>query len=167
MTSQEVFITRLRRQRERSRVTLESIGQATRVRLDMLEALERGDLHAWPKGLYARAWVRGYAEAVGLEPDDIVEEFCRLFPHADRRSADTMNDLAAILDLPANFVSDGADGLLHGRRGGDRPVPISALSWRDRLARAVQIVADVRRARELPARLLESWRTLRPSRRAS
>ena len=66
----------------------------------MFEALEANDLSAWPRGLYARAWVRTYACAVGLDPIDTVDEFCRLFPQGDRRGHVTMHDIAASSPRP-------------------------------------------------------------------
>ena len=69
MTPQEAFVTRLRRHRQRNRISLDEIAAETRVKKEMFEALEANDLSAWPRGLYARAWVRTYACAVGLDPD--------------------------------------------------------------------------------------------------
>jgi cytoskeleton protein RodZ len=67
MTEQETFITRLRRHRERNRIPLEAISRDTRVKLELLEGLEKNDLSAWPRGLYARAYIRAYAAAIGLD----------------------------------------------------------------------------------------------------
>jgi len=156
---------RLRRHRERRRIKLAEIAESLRIKLERLEGLERGDLSAWPKGLYARSWVRAYAEAVGLEPDETINEFCQLFPHGDRRAQPTMDDLAAIVDEPPPFIDgEAVQGAKYGRRATDRVRPLPPPSFRDRVARAARIVADVRRLSELPARLAETWRTLRPSR---
>ena len=65
------------------------IARDTRIKRDLLEAFERNDLSEWPRGLYARAWMRAYATAVGLDAIDTVDEFCRLFPHGDRRMQST------------------------------------------------------------------------------
>lgn len=106
MTPQETFVTRLRRHRERNRISLEEIAAETRVRKELFEALEANDLSAWPRGLYARAWVRTYACAVGLDPIDTVDEFCRLFPHGDRRGHATMQDIAAIVASAGEFKDE-------------------------------------------------------------
>ena len=97
MTSQDTFVVRLRRHRERHRISLDDIASATRVKRELLEALERNDLAEWPRGLYARAWIRAYASAVGLDPIDTVDEFCRLFPQGDRRTHATIQEMAAIV----------------------------------------------------------------------
>ncbi len=62
MTPQETFVTRLRRHRQRNRVSLEEIAAETRVKRELIEALENNDLSEWPRGLYARALIRTYAE---------------------------------------------------------------------------------------------------------
>ena len=85
--AQETFIARLRRHRERNQISIQQIAITTRVKPELFEAFERNDLSGWPRGLYARAWIRGYATVVGLDAIDTVDEFCRLFPQGDRRMA--------------------------------------------------------------------------------
>jgi len=103
MTPQETFVTRLRRHRQRNRISLEEIAAETRVKPELLEALENNDLSEWPRGLYARAWIRAYASAVGLDPIDTVDEFCRLFPQGDRRSGATIQQIASIIAAPSEY----------------------------------------------------------------
>src|SRR5688572_6951760 len=97
MTPQETFVARLRRYRQRNAISLDEISGTTRVKRELLEALESNDLTDWPRGLYARAWIRAYASAVGLDPIDTVNEFCRLFPQGDRRAQPTMEQMASIV----------------------------------------------------------------------
>jgi hypothetical protein len=97
MSPQETFVARLRRYRQRNAISLDDISSATRVKRELLEALENNDLSDWPRGLYARAWIRAYASAVGLDPIDTVDEFCRLFPHGDRRANGTIREIASIV----------------------------------------------------------------------
>ena len=111
MTSQETFVTRLRRYRERQQIPLDEIASATRVKRELLEAFERNDLSGWPRGLYARAWVRAYASAVGLDPIDVVEEFCRLFPQGDRRTHGTIQEMASIVAHPSEYRDEVAPEL--------------------------------------------------------
>jgi hypothetical protein len=70
---------RLKRQRERAGVTLERISQSTKVPVALFAGLESGDCSRWPAGLFARAYVRSYAEAIGLNADETVEEFAAAF----------------------------------------------------------------------------------------
>jgi len=120
MTPQETFVTRLRRHRQRARVSVEEIANNLRVRPELIEALERNDLSEWPRGLYSRAWIRAYALAVDLDPVDTVEEFCRLFPQGDRRSGGTIQEIASIVAAPSEY-RDEFDHL-EGRRSGDQRV---------------------------------------------
>ncbi len=76
----ESFGTRLRVQRERQQVTLATIAEQTKIKLSLLDGLERDDVSHWPEGIFRRAFVRGYARAIGLEPEVVVREFLELHP---------------------------------------------------------------------------------------
>src|SRR5438093_13270631 len=106
MTEQEAFVTRLRRRRERNRIPLKDIAQETRVKLEVLQELERNDLSNWPRGLYARAYIRAYAAAIGLDGNDAVDEFCRLFPQGDRRTEPVIREMAVIVASQTEYRYD-------------------------------------------------------------
>ena len=74
------FGNRLRRERERRKITLESIAANTKIGLSLLQGLERGNVSRWPSGIFRRSFIRGYAQAIGLEPDEIAREFLEHFP---------------------------------------------------------------------------------------
>jgi hypothetical protein len=80
MTEQDGFGPALRRERERSGLDLHTIATATKISASLLDALERNDLSRWPGGIFRRSFVRSYAAAIGLPPDETVAEFVRLFP---------------------------------------------------------------------------------------
>lgn len=86
MTDGRSFGAWLRRERERRAVTVRAIADRTKIGATLLEALERGDVSRWPGGIYRRAFVRSYAEAIGLDADLVVANFERVFP-ADPGSA--------------------------------------------------------------------------------
>jgi hypothetical protein len=119
MNPQEMFVTRLRRHRTRTRVSIEEIATNLKIRPELLEALEKNDLSEWPRGLYSRAWIRGYALAVDLDPIDTVEEFCRLFPQGDRRAGGTIQEIASIVASPSAYRDEFSHG--QGRRSTDPP----------------------------------------------
>ena len=73
------FGERLKRQRERVGVTLQSISQTTKIPTSLFAGLERGDCSRWPAGLYSRAYIRAYADNIGINPDEAVEEFVAAF----------------------------------------------------------------------------------------
>jgi transcriptional regulator with XRE-family HTH domain len=77
--SQRAFGEALRRHRERSGVSIESIALETKISAGLLKALERGDCSRWPTGIYSRSYVRDYAVAVGLDPDDLASQFSECF----------------------------------------------------------------------------------------
>ena len=58
----------LRQARERQALTLDEVARRTRIPRRHLEALEQNSLAGLPPGMYQRAEVRAYADAVGLDP---------------------------------------------------------------------------------------------------
>lgn len=79
MSERRAFGDRMRRARERRGVTLEAIAQATKVPASLFAGLERGDCARWPAGVYSRAYVRAYAEAIGVDADEAVDDFGAAF----------------------------------------------------------------------------------------
>jgi transcriptional regulator with XRE-family HTH domain len=79
------FCARLKNERERRGTSLGDIASTTKVKASLLEALERGDVARWPKGLYRRAYFRDYVTAIGLSPDPLVAEFLDLFSEGEER----------------------------------------------------------------------------------
>jgi helix-turn-helix protein/GAF domain-containing protein len=76
----ESFGARLRQQRERQEIALVTIAEQTKIKLSLLEALERDDVSHWPAGIFRRAFIRAYAHAIGLNPDVVVREFLEAHP---------------------------------------------------------------------------------------
>lgn len=96
--SRDAFGPNLRRLRLRRGVSLTTIAEATKISTDLLAGLERNDFSRWPSGIYARAYVRQYAYAVGVDPDTTVDEFCRWFPQGDRRVHRLIREQAGIVN---------------------------------------------------------------------
>lgn len=82
VNERRAFGDRLRRQRERSNVSLETLSRATKVAVSLYAGLERGDCSRWPAGIYGRSYVKAYAEAIGLNGQDTVDEFNAVYPAA-------------------------------------------------------------------------------------
>jgi transcriptional regulator with XRE-family HTH domain len=105
----ETFGPVLRAARERKGVTLKQLAAETKLSAELWESLEENDLTRWPKRVFARSYVRDYALRVGLDADDVVNDFCRLFPEwGDRRAEHVIREKAQIIaheleweDLPA------------------------------------------------------------------
>ena len=71
---------RLRRQREDRQIPLGFIAEQTKISLSLLQGLEADDVSRWPTGIFRRSFVRSYAEAIGLDADEILKEFLERFP---------------------------------------------------------------------------------------
>ena len=56
-------------------ISLRAISSATKISLQVLEALERNDLARLPGGIFARGYIRAYAAELGLNPEEAVAEF--------------------------------------------------------------------------------------------
>lgn len=65
---------RLKAAREAQKLTLEKAFQATRIRVTYLRALEDDDLSVMPSPVQARGYLRNYAEYLGLNLDQLLEE---------------------------------------------------------------------------------------------
>jgi hypothetical protein len=87
--------------------------------------LERSDFSQWPGGLFARAFVRDYATAIGLDPDEVVDDFCRLFPVGDRRGSSLIRAQAELLGQESSYTDDPRmiPGGVDRRNGGVSPEP--------------------------------------------
>jgi len=83
MSERSSFGPELRRAREHRGLRLEEIAEQTKVSVSLYRGLENNDLSRWPSGLFRRAFVRNYASAVGLDPEDVCRRFVRLFPEHD------------------------------------------------------------------------------------
>jgi hypothetical protein len=100
MTTRSAFGPNLRRIRLHRDVSLDMIARATNVPAPLWEAFEENDLHGWPSGVLARAFVAEYARLIGEDADETVNQFCRLFPEGDRRRSHTIRDVTRLLDQP-------------------------------------------------------------------
>src|SRR5512138_370914 len=65
---------RLKAEREEQRLTLEKVFEATRIRVQYLQALEADDLSVMPSPVQARGYLRNYAEFLGLDVEQVLEE---------------------------------------------------------------------------------------------
>jgi len=98
----ESFGARLRRRREEQGIAVLTIANQTKIKVSLLEALERDDITYWPSGIFRRSFIRSYAQAIGLDADATMREFLTLYPDPAG-----VSDLAAE-ELPAEGVAVGA-----------------------------------------------------------
>jgi transcriptional regulator with XRE-family HTH domain len=145
MSERDTFGPRLRSERERRGISIETIAAVTKVGADLWLGLERNDFSKWPSGIFARAFIRDYAKAVGLDADELVDEFCRLFPQGDRRAARLIQAQAEIIGHVPSAVEDPSMVPRSGdRRASARERKFEARARRLRMApRAVAASIDV------------------------
>src|SRR5689334_5958548 len=99
IAERRAFGERLRRQRRHKNLSLTEIAASTKVGASHYAALERGDCSRWPGGVYNRAFIRAYAKAVGLDPDETATEFAEYFETAPPAPA-SPGQVEAVLDAP-------------------------------------------------------------------
>ena len=97
MSQRDAFGPNLRRIRLQRGVSLKRLADATKVPEPLWAGLERNDFSRWPNGIFARAYIREYAKAIGVDPESTVDDFCRWFPNGDRRAEATIRGQAEIV----------------------------------------------------------------------
>ncbi|MDR6224250.1 helix-turn-helix domain-containing protein [Desmospora profundinema] len=65
----------LRAARERAGLSLEDVQQQTKIQVRYLEAIERGDFQRLPGSFYGRAFIRSYAEYLGVQPMPLLKYY--------------------------------------------------------------------------------------------
>jgi cytoskeleton protein RodZ len=93
----------LREARERRGMSLRQIAASTRISVSALDAIERNDIRRLPGGIFSRAFVRGYAEEVGLDPEETVRDFVEQFP------VDAVTFGSPLVEAPATTVDRTLD----------------------------------------------------------
>ncbi|WP_281658018.1 helix-turn-helix domain-containing protein [Halobacillus sp. Cin3] len=65
---------RLKEARETKGLSLEDLQETTKIQKRYLQAIESNDFQVLPGKFYTRAFIREYASAVGLDPEQVMEE---------------------------------------------------------------------------------------------
>lgn len=73
------FGDRLRRERERRGLTLEEISLSTKIKCEMLQALEQEQFRELPGSFFSKSFLRAYARHVGLDEEETVEDYVATF----------------------------------------------------------------------------------------
>lgn len=71
---------RLREAREARNMELRDIAATTKISIGALEALEQNDFGPLPGGIFTRAFIRAYANEVGLDPEQTTRDFMAQAP---------------------------------------------------------------------------------------
>jgi len=121
----ESFGARLRQQREDKQIALSAIADETKIKLALLEALERDDVSQWPSGIFRRAYMRTYAHMIGLDPDAVLHEFLERHPE------------------PADMFTQSVDALATAEDPSKKGAPPTRL--RTMMDSAIESIAKLRR----------------------
>ncbi|WP_421901951.1 RodZ domain-containing protein [Maridesulfovibrio sp.] len=70
--------SRLKDERERQGLTIEQIMEITKVSRVNINAIESGNSKEFPHEVYAKGFIKTYAKALGLDAEEIGEEFSRI-----------------------------------------------------------------------------------------
>ena len=84
----------LRRERESRDTTLEDVAHRTRIGIQYLEALERGDFDGLPgRSGFAKLYIRIYAEVFGFDPEPVISAYDReRLEHEPRNDAEARDE---------------------------------------------------------------------------
>jgi len=124
MSGREAFGPNLRRIRLQRGVSLKELADSTKVAETLWAGLERNDFSRWPNGIFARAYVREYAKAIGVDAETTVDDFCRWFPNGDRRVAPIIKGQAAIVGhSELEWRDDVPPSVAEGDRRGAADLP--------------------------------------------
>jgi transcriptional regulator with XRE-family HTH domain len=80
-------IAELRRIRMAKGLSLTEISRRTRIGIGFLRKIEEGNLKGLPPGFYARAFVRAYSEAIGIDADVVLGTLADELPAAQAATA--------------------------------------------------------------------------------
>ncbi len=74
--------------REEKGISLEDLQRSTKIQKRYLQAIEEGRFDTLPGLFYARAFVKTYAESVGLDPEPLFEQFKKELPNPRKEAAE-------------------------------------------------------------------------------
>jgi cytoskeleton protein RodZ len=70
----------LKKARSEKGISLEQLQETTKIQKRYLVAIEEGNFNLLPGNFYVRAFVKSYSEAVGLDPDDVMQLYRNVIP---------------------------------------------------------------------------------------
>lgn len=73
----------LKNERLKKGISLDELQEITKVRTRYLKAIEDGDLKVIPALVYAKGFVKSYAEALGINGNELIQKYGYLFQEKD------------------------------------------------------------------------------------
>ena len=154
----------LREARERSGEDLMSVARKLRIRPDILESIEAGDLSNMPPRGYSRNMINAYARYLGLNPTNLVDAYLSQ-QYQDQVERARKNIRPTGFDMPSGRRHHGLREEIHAdERSQARAAAADRVSRDDALSNeyaAIEAESSRNRARRLG---LDSQRSSRASR---
>lgn len=108
---------RLKAEREDQRLTLEKVFEATRIRVQYLQALEADDLSVMPSPVQARGYLRNYAEYLGFDVEQMLQELREVNGQPDSEdvigpadiSSPPPTDIKKVDSQPASSIAESVE----------------------------------------------------------
>jgi cytoskeleton protein RodZ len=114
------FGEKLKKEREKRKITLEQISVSTKIGTRLLQALEEDKFNQLPGGIFNKGFVRAYSRFVGLDEDQTVADYLQasgdappvsteIASHEDatRENAENVGQLQASSDGPSRKIPWG------------------------------------------------------------
>ncbi|MBF8377167.1 DUF4115 domain-containing protein [Alicyclobacillus mali] len=138
----------LRARRESLGLTVEDVEERTKIRKRYIEALESGQWDVLPGRVYARGFVRSYAEVLGLDGSDLLEKY-----------VDSGHSSAAQQGTKSDASPGTSDGAVMDRKPAARMVEPRSLNEMERTRSRTQERAERPRrdVYDRPVRSVGSW----------
>lgn len=97
----------LKKERKRQQLSLEDVYATTKIGMDILRAIEEADLDQLPHMVYARGFVRNYAQFLGLSGEEMVQAFDRALQEERTSHPEREGRLG---DRPPSHGASGKEG---------------------------------------------------------
>ncbi|MDI3309908.1 MAG: DUF4115 domain-containing protein [Thermoanaerobacterium sp.] len=92
----------LKNARLKKGMTLDDLQEITKIRTRYLKAIEDGDFNVIPALVYAKGFVKSYAEAVGLDANDLLKKYSYLFEESKEKD-DVVQHVTTPLEEKSSF----------------------------------------------------------------
>jgi cytoskeletal protein RodZ len=91
----------LKNERLKKGITLDELQEITKVRIKYLKAIEDGNLDDIPALVYAKGFIKSYAEAVGVDANELLSKYNYLFK--EKEEANKIEDVSTYQKAEKNF----------------------------------------------------------------
>jgi cytoskeletal protein RodZ len=103
--------TTLRNAREQRGLSIVQVSTTTKISTPLLHAIESNAFEKLPSGIFARGFIRSYAREVGLDPEEMVEQFLEQSGDTTAMGETQLSDAVLVDDMrPLDPNADSSSG---------------------------------------------------------